>query len=235
MGARDVIGAGMIAVAIVAGTAANQAPVGPPEEAILQSFASSVEQHMALHRHLARGLPPLESSRDAENIQFAVEARAEAIRRARPDARVGDLFTREVATLFRGRIRESLAENGYTETAALLIVDKEMDLDGRPVLEVNGRFPWKFASRVLPCVLAWLPPLPAGLEYRFVHTDLVLVDVDATLIVDILPNALRELSYARVQPVHRGRPDELVYSPLPVRYGRRVVSELFIVCQPVQR
>jgi len=199
VGTRDVIGAGMIAVAIVAGTAANQAPVGLPEEAILRSFASSVEQYMALHRHLARGLPPLESSHDVEGIQSAVEARVEAIRHARPDARVGDLFTREVATLFRGRIRESLAENGHTEAAALRIVDEEVDLDYRPVLEVNGRFLWKWGSRMLPCVLASLPPLPAGLEYRFVHTDLVLVDVDATLIVDILPNALRELSYARVE------------------------------------
>ena len=41
-----------------------------------------------------------------------------------------------------------------------------------------------------PAILATLTPLPQGLEYRFVYRDLVLVDVGANLVVDILENAL---------------------------------------------
>jgi hypothetical protein len=39
-------------------------------------------------------------------------------------------------------------------------------------------------------MLAALPGLPEELEYRFVGADLVLIDVPADLVVDILENAL---------------------------------------------
>lgn len=40
-------------------------------------------------------------------------------------------------------------------------------------------------------ILNALPELPAFLAYEFVDRNLVLVDVEADLIVDILPDALR--------------------------------------------
>ena len=42
-------------------------------------------------------------------------------------------------------------------------------------------------ARPSPPVLAAV--LPRELQYRFVARDLVLVDVEATLVVDVLPNA----------------------------------------------
>jgi hypothetical protein len=39
-------------------------------------------------------------------------------------------------------------------------------------------------------ILEALPPLPEELQYRFVGPTLVLLDVHADLVVDILPNAL---------------------------------------------
>ena len=42
------------------------------------------------------------------------------------------------------------------------------------------------------CVIDVLPALPAALQYRFVGDDLFLIDVDAGLIVDILPDALAD-------------------------------------------
>ena len=36
-----------------------------------------------------------------------------------------------------------------------------------------------------------VPPLPDALQYRFVNRDLVLLDCDASLIIDVLPRALR--------------------------------------------
>ena len=39
-------------------------------------------------------------------------------------------------------------------------------------------------------VLCQLPSLPTELEYRFVNRDIVLWDVHADLVVDIIPNAL---------------------------------------------
>jgi hypothetical protein len=42
-----------------------------------------------------------------------------------------------------------------------------------------------------PCVINALPPLRGELQYRIVGRDLVLVDVHANLVVDILREALR--------------------------------------------
>lgn len=59
-------------------------------------------------------------------------------------------------------------------------------------LEVNGPFPWIHASAMFPCVLKALPPLPPELQYRIVGSTLVLIDVHAGLIVDVLPYALAD-------------------------------------------
>ena len=54
-------------------------------------------------------------------------------------------------------------------------------------MKVNGSLPRTGAKPVLPCILEALPRLPEELEYRIIGTDLVLIDVHAGLIVDILP------------------------------------------------
>jgi hypothetical protein len=41
-----------------------------------------------------------------------------------------------------------------------------------------------------PDLLAALPRLPPGLEYRFINRDLVLRDLDANLIIDFVPEAI---------------------------------------------
>ena len=40
------------------------------------------------------------------------------------------------------------------------------------------------------CVLRELPLVPHELQFRFVEHDLVLIDIGASLVVDVLPNAL---------------------------------------------
>jgi hypothetical protein len=45
---------------------------------------------------------------------------------------------------------------------------------------------------MFPCVLEALPTLPPELQYRIVGDTLVLIDVHAGLIVDLLPHALIE-------------------------------------------
>jgi hypothetical protein len=39
-------------------------------------------------------------------------------------------------------------------------------------------------------LLSALPALPAGIQYRLIDRDLLLWDVDANLIIDVLPDAL---------------------------------------------
>ena len=66
--------------------------------------------------------------------------------------------------------------------------------DERPpagwVPAVNGPLDWFATGATPPSILRALPSLPGVLQYRFVKLDLVLLDVDANLIVDILPGAV---------------------------------------------
>jgi hypothetical protein len=66
--------------------------------------------------------------------------------------------------------------------------DPEIDGGGRPirrVAEVNAAYPLHFGAHPWSVFRA-LPPLPEELEYRFVGRDLVLIDVTANLVVDVL-------------------------------------------------
>jgi hypothetical protein len=56
---------------------------------------------------------------------------------------------------------------------------------------VNGDYPSAAPlATVPPMLLAQLPRLPEEVEYRFFDRHLILLDVDANLIVDYIPNAL---------------------------------------------
>ena len=59
-------------------------------------------------------------------------------------------------------------------------------------LKVNAPYPEGVPLPTLPPnLLANLPQLPENLEYRIVDKHLILRDVDANLIVDFIPNAIR--------------------------------------------
>jgi hypothetical protein len=172
--------------------AGNTAQFDMSEAAVVGTFERAVHDYMALRTAATSSLPPLESSLDMGKIWAAIDARADAVRAARPLARAGELFTPAVGVLFRQRILTALGEYGIPESEVL---SEGEDGDGDepvPLAVVNGHFPWERAGRMLSCVLLTLPVLPAGLEYRFIGTSLVLVDVDASLVVDILPDVLRE-------------------------------------------
>ena len=47
---------------------------------------------------------------------------------------------------------------------------------------------------VPPSLLQQLDPLPQELQYRFLATSLILLDVDTLLIVDVIPDAFRRSS-----------------------------------------
>jgi hypothetical protein len=105
----------------------------------------------------------------AGSIQQAVEARAAAIRRARADARAGDIFTADVRVAFFSRILRA------NELCGDLAPDVPGEADeggeGWEPPVVNGRFSWGTATLTSPCVLAALPELPQELQYRFLGRE----------------------------------------------------------------
>jgi hypothetical protein len=61
---------------------------------------------------------------------------------------------------------------------------------GMPIPEVNDPFPWGLGAAMWPTLLRVMPELSEELEYRFVDRHLLLIDIHANLVVDILVEAL---------------------------------------------
>jgi hypothetical protein len=181
----------LVAAAIVLPPAATGADVQqtPFEEVAVQRFHRAVNEYVSLHRRLVRSLPPLQVTSDPQQICQAVEAMAAAIRAARPAARVGDIFDPEVGELLRVRIQNVLWEHGVLVSDVLADVNEEAPVDA-PWPVVNGRFPWARGAMMPVDILGVLPPLPSELQYRLIDRDLILIDLHADLVVDILPRAL---------------------------------------------
>lgn len=156
------------------------------------AFTDATRDYALLHRRLESTLPTLDVTSNPETIQHSVEQLGAALRAARPAAKPGDVFTDAMAVELRVRIDEALFANGFSP-ADVRATEAADGIDAALVpLKVNGHFPWRYASAMFPCVLQALPPLPRELQYRIIGNTLVLVDVHADLIVDVLPYALAD-------------------------------------------
>ena len=154
----------------------------------LAAYASRLTAYAALHRDVERPLPRLEAFTDpAEGLAAAVTLR-EALIAARPAAREGELFGSAAPSL-RREVRLALRRAGVEAADLLAEMQADTEEGARPAV-VNAPFPWAAGNLMPPCVIAALPPLPPELEYRLIGPDLVLIDIDASLVIDILRGVL---------------------------------------------
>lgn len=153
------------------------------DEQAVAAFTLALDDYVALHRRLERAWPPGWLLADPEQAEMAADALREALREARPLAAQGSLFVPAVADVFRFRIARAVREDDL----ATMWWPDEGESAWRPV--VNQPVPWGVAGMKWPALSA-LPPLPPELAYRFIGRDLVLVDVHANLVVDIVDLAL---------------------------------------------
>lgn len=190
MGSFRAVGVGMAAMALWTAAAGGFPRQEGRGYSPLDRFQSAVGEYMALREVVKRTIPPLEITPDAENIRAASNAIAEGILRARPSATEGDIFNADVAELLRLRIGASIRKPGcdVAEIVAAQRDDDDVPPPQRPL--VHDRLDWGWGSFMPWCVLRVLPLVPDELQFRFVEHDLVLVDIDAGLVVDVLPNAL---------------------------------------------
>jgi hypothetical protein len=160
-------------------------PVG--DVALIVEFQKRVEEYVTLHRLLEGRVPTLEVSEKPQEIQAAIAALQEKLRQARANARQGDIFTARISQLFRRLIQEAFPECELFRLHAL-IGDETAKARMRP--RVNASYPAGASLSVMPTKLLCLfPSLPEELQYRFVGRDLILWDVHANLVVDVIPDA----------------------------------------------
>jgi len=158
------------------------------DERALAAFEVAVEDYMVLHRRLERAWPPALFLADPEQAESAAEALRAALRDARPQAVQGGLFTPDVADVIRFRLAQAIRDEEY-DLALITWPPEADDRDLRWTPVVNEPLPWGVSGMKWP-FFAVLPPLPPELAFRFIGRDLVLVDVHANFVVDILDLAL---------------------------------------------
>ena len=156
---------------------------------LLCMFAANVEDYVQLHRRLEKTVPPQIYTSDVELLFMSRKAMALAIRRERPLAKQGDIFSPQIAVMFRQIVERTLREDRVDWGEFLLEDGMTLPLE----IRVNGDYPAGGpVSTMSPSLLKALPPLPAELQYRFVNLTLVLWDVHAGLIVDFVPDVFRK-------------------------------------------
>ena len=172
-------------------------PVTPTavEVPILDAFNQRIAAYMEVHNEVDRKLLLPPSFDEGEDIFEAIEALQSGIRTARGGAGRGAILTPDVGAVIRARLESRLVTCGQKVEAVLAFINEERAPDA-PAPTINERFPWKLGSAMWPSFLGVLPPLPAELQYRFADRDLVLIDIHADLVVDILANALPAPSHA---------------------------------------
>jgi hypothetical protein len=156
------------------------------EGSIERDFENRVKAYMQLRDQLAAKLPKLPKDATPQQIDRDQRALGELVAQARAHAKPGDLFTPAVQRLVRGRF--AVVFQGTRGREAKKYIHDEP----HPVTpEINKRYPDTIPlSTMPPRVLAELPKLPDGLEYRFIDSHLILMDVRAHVILDYVPNAI---------------------------------------------
>ncbi len=159
-----------------------------PTEATFAEFTKRIDDFVALRNRLADSVGQLDPTGTPAEITARSTRLANAIIAARPNAKPGDIFTPEVATVIATLIKEE-----YSRRPPPVIEQRGDAQEELPdfVPRVDSLYPTTYPLATFPAtLLPLLPRLPEQLEYRVVGRYLVLRDVEANLIIDLMPNAL---------------------------------------------
>ena len=184
----------LILVLSLASATASLSAQEPPRHASNQSgpraieeFDDEIARYMALRRKLRDEIKSLHPNSTPVEIVNTSDALANAIQRARPRSQARVFFSPPTTELLKRRIVDVIRTENLT--AVLANIDDEGPAP--KAVTVYLRFPASSQMATMPpSLLAVLPPLPKGLEYRVIGTALVLRDIDAALVIDYIPGAI---------------------------------------------
>jgi hypothetical protein len=161
----------------------------PNDERAFMRYRAAVDAYAILHREAASALPSGSLCGGPEQVELIRLELTREIRNLRGDAHEGDIFDADVSVVLRARLTRALADDEGEDAVSVADFD---DPERRPYpIEVNGFFPWESGPPRGRGLFWALPSLPEELEYRMLGRDLLLLDVQARLVVDILRDAIR--------------------------------------------
>ena len=168
--------------------AATEAGVNP-DAAVLQDFKARVDKYVEIHKEAAKGAAKLKETEDPAKIANAHDTLAARIRGLRADAKHGDIFTAEIRSKFRRLLAPEM--KGAEGRDAKATMKEDAPAPASIPFKVNAKYPDSQPRPTVPSnVLLNLPAIPQPLEYRIIGKHLVLLDSDANIIVDYIPNAI---------------------------------------------
>jgi hypothetical protein len=158
-----------------------------------KEFNAAILKYLALQKKAVATVPPIgKDVTDASVIANHEKQVADAIRAQRPDAKIGDIFTLDARRMITAAVKQKVEGKEGVDARATILGEGNPKAPDSPTpvdLSVNAPYPVKApVSTVPPSVLMALPTLPKGVEFRFVGRNLILLDTQANLIVDVLPN-----------------------------------------------
>ncbi len=188
-GRQQRLGSILFAILIFAGGALAQSKSSPKvnqDAAISADFEKRIADYMKLRQSAQAGLTTPKNTPSPTHIIEYQHQLADRIRSARPQAQQGDIFTPEIANVFRRLVSQSV--NGPQGIRIRKSYERAEPIRGVH-LAVNEAYPDGLPLQSMPpSLLQNLPKLPKELEYRFVDHELVLRDIAANLIVDFIPD-----------------------------------------------
>jgi hypothetical protein len=155
----------------------------------LQIFNDQVQSYVKVHRQVEEkfNLPHIKPTHSIAKIQQRQHGMAQHIRELRASAHDGDIFTPEVKAYFNRALASAYQANSEGILASLACVSDVVEQK----LAANDVYPetWNYNS-MPPTILLHIPQLPAEVEYRVVNRDLIIRDVEADVIVDVLRDVI---------------------------------------------
>jgi hypothetical protein len=185
---RILIGAAGAVVAAVGCKKDEAKPAENPTETVFADFAKRVDAYMKLRKTLVDSVGELDPTKSQAEITTRATKLASSIIAARAQAKPGDMFTPEFSALVATLIKQE-----YSRRPDSVQETREDQQDELPdfVPTVNTLYPTTYPLATFPAtLLPLLPRLPEQLEYRVVQRYLVLRDIEANVILDVMPNAV---------------------------------------------
>ena len=154
----------------------------------LAFFLGRVQAYARLHRRVEAAVPPLAPTANPWDILDYQRRLAAAIRNERAGAREGDVVTADAAAEIRDIIAAALGPRNLQLPQDEGWPAYRATIDEPLPPGTSHMFPGRLLRR--------LPQLPEELEYRIVDGDLVLWDVDANLVIDVVREVFVVPSFA---------------------------------------
>jgi len=178
-------------VPATAGTVgADGQPVNALGAAVLE-FHKHLETYMKTHRAAEGKVPNLKRTDDPTEISSREKALGEMIMTLRAGAQESEIFAKEVQPYLRKIIVDDFAKRSLADRRALVHELTELPKGAATKVSVNTVYSTSLPLLTFPAALLQkLPDLPPELEYRIVGRHLILRDVKANLIVDVLRDAI---------------------------------------------